>query len=342
MSDLEPATPSESTTPPDSGQAETFELGGPSAPSGGGGGRASSLGPLILVPAGLVVAAVALYLFMNWMVSGAGNGPEELIQEIASGGYNVRKQAFYELMATLADLAQKGGLDQLPADFDDQAARAFDALPATEALPRVALGYALTAVKSPLAYDRLVTLVREAREAGGGVEPETPLESLGVVENRHLDPLTTGLWCLGQLGDARGVPLLAESLASQDPGVREMAAAALAAIPSQDAVPALRRALVDADADTRRNAAVGLARHRDPGGREVLLSMLDLGNYSNYKDLEYRTDAVRAALRALGALRLSDARPRVEALAEDEAATPGEKGAALGWLESEKAGWADQ
>ncbi|MFQ5749920.1 MAG: HEAT repeat domain-containing protein [Planctomycetota bacterium] len=342
MNDSEPPAPPEAASPPGSGQAETFELGGPSAPAGGGGGRQSWLGPLILVPAGLVLAAVALYLFMNWMVGNGGKGPEELIQEIASGGYNVRKQAFYELMATLADLSQSGELDRLPADFDDQAARAFDALPAAEALPRVALGYALTAVRSPLAYDRLVTLVRDARQAGGGVAAETPLESLGVVENRHLDPLTTGLWCLGQLGDARAVPILAETLSSQDPGVREMAAASLAAIPSPAAVPPLRRALLDADADTRRNAAVGLARHGDPGGREVLLSMLELGNYSDYKDLEYRTQAVQAALRALAALRLSDARLLVEALSEDEAATPGEKGAALAWLESESRGWAGQ
>ncbi len=341
MNDSEPPTPPDSARSSEPAPAETFELGGSSAPAGGG-GRQAWLGPLILVPAGLVVAAVALYLFMNWMVGNGAKAPQELIQEIASGGYNVRKQAFYELMATLADMERSGGLDRLPADFDDQAARAFDALPATEVLPRVALGYALTAVKSPLAYDRLVTLVRDARENGGGVEAATPLESLGVVENRHLDPLTTGLWCLGQLGDSRATPLLAEMLQSKDAGVREMAAASLGAIPSPAAVPALRRALVDADADTRRNAAVGLARHGDPGGREVLLSMLELGNYSDYKDLEHRSDAVQAALKALGALRLSDARPRVEALSEDEAATPREKEAALAWLESEAEGWADR
>ena len=319
--------------------AEVFELQAPEAQEASR--RTSWFGPLFLIPLGLVGTALALYLFMTWIMSDRA-GPEEhlqeLVQDVVGGGYNQRKQSMYSLMISIQAYKEDGRLGELPPDFDDEVAAAFDLTEPDQSFARVALTTTLTELESELAFERVVKMVRDAR-THGGIQPETPLESLGVVEFAHLDPLSRGLLMLGQIGDPRGVPVLGEFLDSDDPGLRMSSAAALGAIDSPEILPLLRKALGDGDPDTRRNAAVSLARHGDPAGQEVLIDMLNIDGYGGYRDPDMRTRAVVEALRGLHALRVEAAAGAVERLSEDDGATPQERSAALAWLRDQRAGW---
>jgi len=317
-------------------QTETFELGGGAAEAPRG--RESWLGPLILVPLGLVSAALGLFLFMTWMM-GDQTGPEDYVEQIASGGYNASKQAFYGLVTELLEYRDSGRLDELPADFDVRIAAAYDRLPADRTMQRVALAQALVMLRSDEAFDRALGLLDEGLASGGAVPANTPLESLGVVETRHLDPLTQGVLMLGQLGDLRATDRLTDLLEHEDSGVRMLAAASLGGLPALADMEPLRRALGDGDRDVRRNAAVALARHADDSGLSVLLEMLNLGSYQGYSG-EQSSQAMLWSLQALASLRSDAARPAIEAIVSARRDyPPGVASAAMRWLEAADAGW---
>ena len=85
------------------------------------------------------------------------------------------------------------------------------------------------------------------------------------------------MWALGVIGDPQAVPRLVALAAGDDPGLRKAAVHALGAFPTEDARAALATALSDPVADVRWNAAVALARRRDPAAVPVLLAMMDRG-----------------------------------------------------------------
>jgi len=331
----------EPDNPPVAGDpaAETFTLQDAGTPAGGEGGETSWLGSLVLVPLGLVAAAVALYLFMTWMVGG-GRGPEEYLQEAVSGGYNARQQAFFGLVAALLEAREDGTLDELPADLDERMAAAFDGLEPDDALGRVMLARSLVLLRSPLAFDRVAALVQDASGDRGSVAAATPLESMGIVETEHLNPLVHGLLMLGELGDPRGLPFLEPWLEDADAGLRIVATAAAGALDDPAVVPLLRERLEDADREVRRNAAVALARVGNPAGEGILLEMLDPGSYAGYRDGERVAETMLQALQALRALRSRRAVPVVRSLVEHQQDfAPAVASAAMRWLADAEAGW---
>lgn len=317
---------------------ERFELEAPASRPGQA--RPSWVGSLVLVPLGLVAAAVGLFLFMSWMVGGGPQRPEELLQEVMAGGYNARKQAFFDLMLRLEEYRAEERLRELPADFDDQVARLFDETTADQALQRYAFGRSLVLLGSDLAYDRLVRMVEDALPNAGEISPSTPLERVGLVETGHLNPLTNGIQLLGQLGDPRAVALLSRLAGSEDGGVRMAAVFALGGIRAPEALPLLRQGLQDPAREVRRNAALALARHGDGSGVAVLVEMLDPAAYQGYgARLGLRDEHIRWALFALRELRASEARPAVEALARSREVSGVVSGDAARWLSDEAAGW---
>lgn len=296
------------------------------------------IGPLILVPMGLVGAALALYLLFQWMM-GEPPRPEDYLQEIVSGGYNARKQAFYELVITLQSMDEDGKLGELPADFDDKLAKAFDDLDSNQIAQRTWLAMCLTQLKSSLAFERVEQLVRDGLKAGGEIPATTPLEALGVVQVEHSNPVTNGLQLLGQLADPRAEALLLEQLQSNDAGARMVSARSLGAINTENSRAGLREALKDGNREVRRNAALALARQKDPAGTAVLLEMLDPATYNPETDPLTRDHTIAYTLLGLRELQAEEARPFVERLTENSEVSPRVVSEALKWLRDQEAGW---
>ncbi|TAH38119.1 MAG: hypothetical protein EYC70_05720 [Planctomycetota bacterium] len=321
---------------------ETFTLeesgAGPELPE-----KSSWWASLVLVPLGLVGAAVGLFLFMSWLVGSGPQQPGALLTQVHSGGYNARKQAFFELMELLARAPADGAAaPQLPG-LAEQAAALFDATTRDQALQRFADTEVLVTLRSPLAYERVLRMIEEARASGGVVAPSTPLERMGVVETDPLNPLTHGLQLLGRLGEARAVPVLAGFLEAEDPGVRMAAAFALGGIEDPAVAEPLRRALTDASREVRRNAALSLARRGDPAGSAELEQMLDPAAYSGYgNNTLLRDEQMLVALFALRQLRAASARAGVEALAGSRDVSGAVASAARQWLADLDAGWPDR
>jgi len=85
------------------------------------------------------------------------------------------------------------------------------------------------------------------------------------------------IWALGSIGDRQAVPTLLELLTNEDRGIRKAVVHALGTLPSAETRSALEAALNDAADDVRWNAALALARQKDPAAKAVLLQMLDRG-----------------------------------------------------------------
>lgn len=343
--DAQPPPGADPSDPPEvpSAGTESFDLREPDAPAQVE--RSSWFGPLFLVPLGLVGAAVALYLFMSWMVRDK-SGPEDYLRQLTSGAANASKQGYYSLVTALQSYQAGDRLEELPPGFEAQLAAAFDATEPEDAMVRVATAQSLVLLDSELAFERVVRLVEESLDSGGVVEPTNPLESLGIVEKQHLNTLTRGIELLGAIGDPRAIPLLEETLQSSDPGVRQISAAALGGIRDERTLAPLRAALEDPEREVRWNAAVALAKQGDGAGLDELESMLSLDSYQGYRNEDYRDRAILFALKALEVLRADSARPTVESLVAqlEERYEAGEGGlqvaaAARRWLELQASGW---
>ena len=130
--------------------------------------------------------------------------------------------------------------------------------------PRVRryLALALGRIGDRRAVPALLQAVDDAGAAGAQSDPETQVYAV---------------WALGVIGDPQAVPRLVALAAGDDPGLRKAAVHALGAFPTEEARAALATALSDPVADVRWNAAVALARRRDPAAVPVLLAMMDRG-----------------------------------------------------------------
>jgi len=134
---------------------------------------------------------------------------------------------------------------------------------------------------------------------------------LGVVRDPQSDPdgetVVHAVLALGYIGDPAAVPDLVALAAQPDAGLRKVALHALRTFDHEDARAALRRALSDPVADVRWNAALGLARWRDPAATPVIAQMLDRGQLAGVPDLspDQANDVVLEAVN--GAALLGDA-----------------------------------
>ena len=107
---------------------------------------------------------------------------------------------------------------------------------------------------------------------------------------------------------------------SEDPGLRKAAVHALGSFPGDAARPALLTAVNDPVEDVRWNAAVALARRRDPAAAPVLLQMLDRRHLSTIADLtaEQREEAVLQATQAAGVVPDPALRSALEGLRDSD------------------------
>jgi HEAT repeat protein len=100
------------------------------------------------------------------------------------------------------------------------------------------------------------------------------------------------------------VPALGELARAEDAGLRKAAVHALGSFPGDASAAALTAALSDPVEDVRWNAALALARRRDPRAAPVLLQMMDRAHLAAIPDLtaEQREEAIQQAAAAAGSV----------------------------------------
>ena len=207
-----------------------------------------------MVPLLIVGACVGIFLLVRYVTVNP-RSPREWIQDIKSGGRNVRAHATLQLA---------------------QALRRMDR-PDKSLTPDILEVYRTTGEGSE--EDK----VRRFLAMCLGFLADSRASSLLMEEARTRDHLETKAACLDALGnikDPATVPFLVKLLDASDPVVRKYAAfnAGAAAEETRDpgVVEALRKKLSDPVPDVTWNAAFALAYFLDdPSGTDILMRMLD-------------------------------------------------------------------
>ena len=154
-----------------------------------------------------------------------------------------------------------------------------------------------------------------------------------------VDPDTQvyAVWALGAIGEPQAVPTHVSLARSEDAGLRKAAVHALGSFPGEDARAALATAVNDPVEDVRWNAAVALARRRDPAAAPVLLQMMDRRHLAAIPDLtaDQREEAVLQGAQAAGVVPDPALRSALEGLRDSDPSLK-VRGAARAALESER------
>jgi HEAT repeat protein len=234
-----------------------------------------------IFPMAIVAVCVTVFVIFG-LIASEGKGARAYLDEVRTGSANRRWQAAFELSKVLQarkdpSLAEPG--------FADELVRVFNGAGADD--PRVRRYLALALGR--LGDKRAVPALVQAADPRG----DTPADP---------DTQVYAVWALGAIGDPEAVPALVNLAGSEDAGLRKAAVHALGSFPSDAARAALLTAVNDPVEDVRWNAAVALARRRDPAAVPVLLQMMDRRHLAAIADLtaEQREEAVLQAVQAAG------------------------------------------
>ena len=239
-----------------------------------------------IFPLSIVAVCVAVFVVFG-MIASEGKGAREHLADVRTGGANRRWQAAFELAKVL-----QAGKDPALTDpaFTAEVVKVFDEAGGDDPRVRRYLALALGRLGDRRAAPALLKAVDEASVGGSRADPETQVYSV---------------WALGAIGDPQAVPRLVTMAKSDDAGLRKAAVHALGAFPDNAASrEALITALSDPVTDVQWNAAVALARRRDPAAAPVLLAMLDRTELAKVPGLteEQRTEAMVQAVEAAAVL----------------------------------------
>ena len=269
--------------------------------------------PLIVVPAMIVIVAVALYAGV-----GAFTGDEATIDEnlhrVLHGGANEREQAAYALVAQLAenDRARAGGEGppwEVSETLAPKLADALEGLGEEEVKLQYVLSSALLHLDDPAGEEGLRVILALGEDA----DPEGELKFHALVS-------------LGSRGSPDTFADVSAFLQSEDQGLRILVAGYLRFYPAELAAAPLKGALGDPVLAVRLNAAISLATFGDPAGATLLRdgSRKDIyeaeraRNPRNYARAELvRENRVRA-LEGLARLGRAEDRALLEELAGGE------------------------
>ena len=190
-------------------------------------------------PMAIVAACVTVFVVFG-LIASEGKDAEGYLRDVRSGGTNRRWQAAFELSRLLQ--AGKDPFLQDP-EFVAQALSLFEDAKDDDPRVRRYLAVTLGRLQSPEAVDALV------EAAGQQGDDQTRIFAI---------------WALGAIGDAGAVPTLTKLAGDPDAGLRKAAIHALGAIEDPQAESVLLAALDDGSEDVRWNAALAVARRRDP------------------------------------------------------------------------------
>jgi HEAT repeat protein len=239
-----------------------------------------------LIPMAVVAVVVVLYAGFRLMLADTRT-PEDLLNDIRTGGRERRWPAAYELSRLMADPK----LQAAEPTLGPALVRAFEEARADDPRVRQYLALAIGRLQTP--------------------PPEAVPALIRALDDGASEVRISVMWALAALGAVAAVPHLERICQADDPGLRKMAVYALGALPGDAQLGTLRAALEDPVADVQWNAAVALARHGDPSGVAVLKRMLDrdyvertVARAADVRAEVSPTDEVLlSSLQALGALR---------------------------------------
>jgi len=252
-----------------------------------------------IFPMAIVAVCVTVFVIFG-LIASEGKGARAYLDEVRTGSANRRWQAAFELSKVLQ--ARKDPSLADPA-FADELVRVFTGAGADD--PRVRRYLALALGR--LGDKRAVPALIEAAESRGDA-PADP------------DAQVYAVWALGAIGDPQAVPTLVSLARGEDAGLRKAAVHALGSFPEEAARAALLTAVNDPVEDVRWNAAVALARRRDPAAAPVLLQMMDRRHLAAIADLtaEQREEAVLQAVQAAAVVPDSELRAALQRLQDSD------------------------
>jgi HEAT repeat protein len=239
-----------------------------------------------IFPLSIVAVCVAVFVVFG-MIASEGKGAREHLADVRTGGANRRWQAAFELAKVL-----QAGKDPALTDpaFIGEVTKVFEEASGDDPRVRRYLALALGRIGDRRAVPALLKAVDDAGADGSRADPETQVYAV---------------WALGVIGDPQAVPRLVTLARGDDPGLRKAAVHALGAFPEGVAArDALVTALSDPVTDVRWNAAVALARRRDPAAVPVLLAMMDRAELAGVPGLTdgQRSEAMVQAVEAAAVL----------------------------------------
>ena len=245
-----------------------------------------------IFPLSIVAVCVTVFVIFG-LIASEGKGPRQYLDEVRTGSANRRWQAAFELTKVLQ--AHKDPALKDPR-FVDEAVRTFRESAGDDPRVRRYLALALGRLGDRRAVPALLQAAQDSAANGPHADPETQIYSV---------------WALGAIGDPSAEPALVELAHGDDAGVRKTAVHALGSFPGEESRGTLVGALGDPIDDVRWNAAVALARRRDPAATPVLLEMLDRAHLSAIAGMteEQRVDTLVQAIEAAAVV--PDARLRV-------------------------------
>jgi HEAT repeat protein len=243
-----------------------------------------------LIPALVVIACVALFMFFGWMVSEEKSSVDYL-HDIKTGSATRRWQAAFELAKQLDNLERQSDREDLD-ELVPQMIDVFQTADRDDPRVRRYMALALGNVGDPRAVPVLLDALSDD-------DPETRIYSI---------------WALGSLGDKRALAPLLELAQDEDAGIRKMVVYSLGALRAEEARDTLRAALNDYEMDVAWNAAIALAQLGDDAGKDRILQMLDREFLNTVAEMseEQRSDAMMAAMKGAVLLRDAQLRARLE------------------------------
>jgi HEAT repeats/PBS lyase HEAT-like repeat len=282
------------SSPPDDTKAQPVSVSDPAAgppvsdpggdplPDPGGEPRQST--PFLVLqffifPLSIVAVCVTVFVIFG-LIASEGKGPRQYLDEVRTGSANRRWQAAFELTKVLQ--AHKDPVLKDPR-FVDEAVRTFEQSAGDDQRVRRYLALALGRLGDRRAVPALLQAAKEAAPDGPHSDPDTQIYAV---------------WALGAIGDPQAEPALLELAKGEDAGVRKAAVHALGSLPGDASRQALSAALADPVEDVRWNAAVALARRRDPAAAPVLLEMLDRAHLATIETLKEEDQRVEVMLQA--------------------------------------------
>jgi HEAT repeat protein len=249
----------------------------------------------------MAIVAVCVTVFVIFgLIASEGKGARAYLDEVRTGSANRRWQAAFELSKVLQ--ARKDPSLADPA-FADELVRVFAGAGTDD--PRVRRYLALALGR--LGDKRAVPALVQAADPQG----ETPADA---------DTQVYAVWALGAIGDPAAVPTLVKLARGEDAGLRKAAVHALGSFPGEEARAALVVGINDPVEDVRWNAAVALARRRDPAAAPVLLQMIDRRHLATITDLtaEQREEAVLQGVQAAAVVPDPALRTSLESLRDSD------------------------
>ena len=270
--------------------------------------------PLVVVPAGIVIAVVLVFALFG-ALAGQERSLAENLELVVRGGKNERDQALMNLAVQAAEnhAALFEGRElpwPMEQGFPARVRAAAEEIDPDEHETRLVLGILL----ATLGDDAGVPLLLESAAVGDDEDPDRSLR-FRAIQN------------LGLIGDGRATEAVIDFLDHDDEGLRTVAAWALSNLPGGEVRAALRGALGDPSLQVRGTAALSLARLDPPDleAARVLRDLLDPSTYASeherepgkYGQARLVSELRVSAVRALARLRLPEDRARLAELASD-------------------------